>query len=141
MIKKFLHTFVLFSFTLSNSNLFVYQHYCGNELYGTALFHTLTCECNDNVRISDNNQWIVSNDDDCCKEIVIYAHNPDNFLFIQLLTTLFFLLSTIIIVRFVFKIKSTYLLNTLSSFLKRRRKTPFHIFISYHHIRTIVLRN
>lgn len=141
MRKTLLNILILFSFVLYNSNLLFYRHYCGDEVFGSALFHTVTCACGDEVNIHDTNQWIASNDDGCCKETLIYAHNSDNFLFMELLTGIFFLLSAIILTRFLFKIQSIDFLPSLSSFLKRRRKIPIHILIVYHHIRTVVLRN
>ncbi|MCX7729350.1 MAG: hypothetical protein N2203_07760, partial [Bacteroidia bacterium] len=47
--------------------------------YDSALFHTVHCECNEVSDIHQSNDWILTKDDGCCKEVLIFAHNISNF--------------------------------------------------------------
>ncbi|MEW6774573.1 MAG: hypothetical protein AB1304_11315 [Bacteroidota bacterium] len=142
MIKKLFHILILVSFLLSNSRLFLYQHFCGDELYATSLFHIVPCECGDAMH-QTNYDWINTKDDGCCKETLIYAHLNNDFIakynVIQIFKVLLMILGTSL---FFFNYTLNWIKNLYSYYLKRRKVNNI-IFLLFHTllVRSVVLRN
>lgn len=142
-MKKISTILILISFILSNSNLFFYQHYCGDELFGSSFFHTVTCECGDELNNNSLNNWIVSKDDGCCKEILIFAHIQHDFNFTTFILKVFFTL-LLTIVFFSSHILHKILLDYSSYFykvLKRFLHSAIYLFLLHLTKSTVVLRN
>lgn len=142
MIKRLFNIIILVSFLLSNSHLFLYQHFCGNELYATSLFHIVSCECGD-VMYQTNYDWINTKDDGCCKETLIYAHLNNDFIAKYNVIQIFKVLLVLIVLSFIF---SNYTLNwikNLYSYYLKRRPLNNTISLLLHtlQVRSVVLRN
>lgn len=141
MIKIFLNIFVLLSFILSNSNLFFYQHYCGDELHGSAFFHTISCECGDQYNSINTDNWILSKDDGCCQETIIYAHNPMPFYAVQLIFTIFLVFLSVLFYNKLFFHLLSFIRTLFYKFIKRTCRQFFHLLLHCLVVRTVVLRN
>lgn len=139
MLFRITNILVLCSFILINSNLFFYQHYCGDELYASAFFHTKTCACGDEMSV-DNIQWIGTQDDGCCVEKIFFAHTDSTFLGHHWIISIFGILLALIITVYTL-LHTTTLVSLLSyKFLKRRTKS-IALYLHYILVRSVVLRN
>ncbi len=138
---QFFSVLVLLSFVLSTSNLYIYQHFCGGELYATSIFHTTSCDCNDET-IIQTKEWINIEDNGCCKEKLIYAHQNNPFLSYHIILNILWILL------FVFSWKWICpLLHLLKKFFfsywlyHKRRKNPVVSYLSHLIVSSVVLRN
>lgn len=130
---------VLIHFILSNSYLFVYQHFCGEELYATVFYHTVSCECNDEVNIHPQD-WINYQSNDCCEEKLIFAHIPYNFVHYSFVLKILWIL--LLLISIVKHIRIFSIVNLLScSIYPRRRSKNVALMIHYQMLRSVILRN
>lgn len=142
-MSRLINLLLLFCFILYNSNLFFYQHYCGNELYGTALFHTITCGCEDEFGSLSTENGIFTKEDGCCQEIIIYAHNPLSFYNFHFILTLFFVfLSIFLVFKKLFADSLFRCIHFLFyRYFKQTHQSFFHLLLHFTAIRSVILRN
>ncbi len=140
-LHRLLSLFILVSFLLTQSHLFIYRHYCGEELYQTSFYGTVSCGCEGEEIHYNVSSQVLHQDNDCCKETFIYAHSDNSFIFyIAKIVVLVGLLLAVIFL--VIKRMGIFLLNT--SYLTNRDKIPIDaVFKLKQHslVSTFVLRN
>lgn len=137
---RLLGLFTLLSFVIFNSNVYIYKHLCGDELYSVSLYSVTTCGCEDEVSINST-KTISTTDDGCCKETIIYAHNDNTFIGYD-----FIHLFWVVLIIQIFHTNRLHLTATLKDFFitnffhKWRSK---HITLYQHNllVRSVVLRN
>ncbi len=143
--KKILNILLIFIFVLSNSHLFFYQHFCGEELYGSSIFHTLSCECGDEMHPLNMNDWIISEDDGCCREVIVYPHHTMPFYSFSLVLSVFLTFLCLISLLVHHSTPYSSLFHSIRflfyRFLKRRPEHFFHLFSHSSVLKTVILRN
>ncbi len=140
MKTNYLNIILSFLFLLSNSNLFFYQHYCGDELYATSFYSTSTCECNDVMNLSHLN-WLNIQDDGCCQEKLIFAHIDQAFINYTLLLQIFFVLLLILPISLQIALPFILHLHSTLSKIFLHNVRCYNLLYRYSIVRSVVLRN
>lgn len=139
MLFRITNILVLSSFILINSNLFFYQHYCGDELYASTFFHTKACACGDEMLV-DTIQWIRIQDDGCCVEKLFFAHTDSAFLSHHRIISIFGILLALITFVYTPLYTDIFVFLLFYKFLKRRTESVA-LYLHNVLIRSVVLRN
>ncbi|GIV26661.1 MAG: hypothetical protein KatS3mg027_0475 [Bacteroidia bacterium] len=140
MKLKQVNILIALIFLIANSNLFFYQHYCGDELYATSFYHTSTCECNDVMHLSHLN-WINIQDDGCCQEKLIFAHINNPFVHYALIIQIFFVLLAIFLPFLQTLLNLILFSHSIISKIFLQFVRCYNLFYIHSIVRSVVLRN
>ena len=143
MKQKTLNIFLALYFFFINSNFFIYQHYCGNELYATALYKTVTCECGDNSPLNAS-QWMNVQENDCCSETLLFAHLDMPFISQQWMILIFILSFVFIVISYVknlFDKNFFVILSRYYKIFKEKCRSCWYIYTRTSLVKSVVLRN
>lgn len=143
MNPKTINIFLALYFFFINSNLFIYQHYCGKELYATSLYKTVTCECGDNASLTTTH-WINVHENECCSETLLFAHIDSPFIFHQWTIFIFILFFVLIFLPYLKKLFDRNFFVIISLYFrifKQKCRSYWHIFVRVYLIKSVILRN
>lgn len=141
-LKKVFVLFLLGVFLLSDSHLFLYRHFCHDTLYGTSFFGKISCPCDGNNSLLLVQEVNVM-ENDCCKEIVLFARIKDVF-YSHTTFFIFFISCALLSLSFLPSTHLEFITNKFSLiyYLYRKKSENFSLFyIQTFSLSTIVLRN